>query len=48
MVFTCEHCNKLINGMGVVYDKTHFLHPECEKDFKLAKDEMTDLVEVEE
>ncbi len=48
MDFTCAHCNKTIRGLGIVYDKTHFLHSECEKDFKLEEDEIEEFVEIEE
>ena len=49
MDFTCAHCNKTIHGLGIVYNKTHFLHSECEKDFKPEdiEDEI-ELVELED
>lgn len=33
MYFTCSYCNKLINGITIMIDNTHFLHKECEKAF---------------
>ena len=34
MNFTCTYCEKPINGVALLIDKTHFLHQGCEVDFK--------------
>lgn len=34
MNFTCTYCEKPINGVSILLDKTHFLHQGCEKAFK--------------
>ncbi len=33
MEFTCTYCDKPINSMGVIVDKTHIFHKECEKEY---------------
>ncbi len=32
--FTCTHCQKEINGVAILLDKTHFLHKTCEESFR--------------
>ncbi len=34
MHFTCTYCEKPINGVALLIDKTHFLHQGCEEAFK--------------
>lgn len=36
MNFTCTYCEKPINGMTILIDKTHFLHKECEEDYNAS------------
>lgn len=38
--FTCEFCEKPINGVSVIVDRSHVLHPECEKGFLKRKKEL--------
>lgn len=35
--FICCNCDKEIHGVTIMYDKTHFLHQECELEFKRKK-----------
>lgn len=37
MEFTCTYCEKPINGVGILVDKTHFLHQGCEEAFNIKK-----------
>lgn len=37
MNFTCTYCEKPINGVALILDKTHFLHQGCEEAFKKNK-----------
>lgn len=34
MHFTCTYCEKPINSVTIIIDKTHFLHQGCEEAFK--------------
>ena len=34
--FTCTHCEKMINGVAIILDKTHFVHKACEAAFRHA------------
>ncbi len=38
MTFTCTHCEKPINCMPILIDKTHFVHPQCEAAFNEVKE----------
>jgi hypothetical protein len=35
--FICCNCDKEIHGVTIMYDRTHFLHKECELEFKRKK-----------
>ncbi len=37
MTFTCTYCEKPINCVPILIDKTHFLHPQCEEAFNKNK-----------
>ena len=37
MKFMCEHCGKIINCAPIIVDN-HFLHTNCEEDFKKEKE----------
>lgn len=40
MRFTCEFCEKQINGLSIIVDNNSILHQECEKEFKKNKEEV--------
>ena len=44
MEFVCSHCEKLIQCSPVIVDQKHFVHTQCEKDFKEAKENKSTLL----
>ncbi len=39
----CSHCKKEIRTVTIVIDKTHFVHQECEKEYR----EVNGLIEID-